>query len=98
MTENRPGYLWAIIQEWLDSMPYPPSQRKLAARLGVSSSVVTDWKYGTGFPKPSALEALAAEMGVPYERVLDAVLKDRGYRRDRGGPADARHTPRASNE
>ncbi len=81
MTETRrPGLLWALIQEWMDSIPYPPSQRKLAARIEVSPSAVSDWKYGDGFPDPAALRRLAAEIGVPYERVLDAVLKDRGYR------------------
>ena len=81
MTEKRrPGLLWALVQEWMDSIPYPPSQRKLAARIRVSASAVSDWKYGSGFPEPAALKRLAAEIQVPYERVLDAVLKDRGYR------------------
>lgn len=80
--EQRPGILWAIVQEWMDSIPYPPSQRKLASRLGVSASAVSDWKYGRGFPDPEHLKVLAAEIGVPYERVLDAVLRDRGYRID----------------
>lgn len=82
-SKQQPGHLWAIVQEWLDSLPYPPSQRKLAARLEVSPSSVSDWKYGTNFPAPDHLMRLAAEIGVPYERVLDAALKDRGYR-----PAD----------
>lgn len=77
---KQPGYLWALIQEWMDSIPYPPSQRKLAKRLEVSPSAVSDWKYGEGFPDPASLRRLAAELGVPYERVLDAVLRDRGYR------------------
>jgi transcriptional regulator with XRE-family HTH domain len=80
---QQPGTLWALVQEWMDSIPYPPSQRKLAARLGVSPSAVSDWKYGEGFPDPDSLHRLAAEIGVPYERVLDAVLKDRGYREDK---------------
>ena len=86
-SERRPGYLWAIVQEWLDSMPYPPSQRKLAARLEVSPTTVSDWKYGEGFPAPEHLRRLAEEIGVPYERVLDAVLKDRGYRAAKPAPA-----------
>ena len=76
------GRLWELIQSWMDSMAYPPSQRRLASRLGVSPTTVSDWKYGTGFPSPAKLHDLAAEIGVPYERVLDAVLRDRGYRDD----------------
>lgn len=86
-SERQPGALWAIIEEWMDSIPYPPSQAKLAERIGVSRSAVTDWKYGDGFPAPELLHALAAEMGVPYERVLDAVLRDRGYRVEPERPA-----------
>lgn len=85
--EQRPGHLWALVQEWLDSMPYPPSQRKLASRIGISPSALSNWKYGEGFPDPEHLRALAAEIGVPYERVLDAVLRDRGYRSDPPNPA-----------
>lgn len=78
--QRRTGHLWAIVQQWLDAMPYPPSQRKLAARLDVSPSIVTDWKYGDGLPMPEHLRRLAEEVGVPYERVLNAALIDRGYR------------------
>jgi transcriptional regulator with XRE-family HTH domain len=94
MTEDdgrRPGYLWAIIQEWMDAMPYPPSQRDLAKRLEISSSVLSDWKYGEGFPSPERLVRLALEIRVPYERVLDAVLIDRGYRAPHG-PTGTRET------
>lgn len=77
---ERTGHVWAVIQEWLDAQPYPPSQRKLAARIGVGHSTLTDWKYARTFPSPEDLRALAAEIGVPYERVLDAALKDGGYR------------------
>lgn len=77
---SRPGALWELIQSWMDSMPYPPSQRKLAGRVGISASAMSDWKYGRGLPDPEDLRRLAAEIGTPYERVLDAVLIDRGYR------------------
>lgn len=78
--EQRPGLLWALIQEWMDSIPYPPSQRRFAARIEVSPSALSDWKYRRGFPGPAALRRLASEIGVPYERALNAVLTDRGYR------------------
>lgn len=85
MDERVPGHLWQVIQEWLDAMPYPPSQRKLAARLDVAPTTVSDWKYGESFPGPEHLRRLADELGVPYERVLDAVLKDQGYRTPNNG-------------
>lgn len=84
--DQRPGLVWALIQDWMDSIPYPPSQRKLAARIGISPSALTDWKYGRGFPGPAEIQRLADEIGAPYERVLDAVLVDRGYRTHRPAP------------
>lgn len=74
------GYLWAVIQEWLDAQPYAPSQRKLAGRIGVGHSTITDWKYARTLPAVDDLKALAEELRVPYERVLDAALIDHGYR------------------
>lgn len=78
--DGRPGYLWAIVQEWRDSMPYPPSERQIAKRLGVSPSALGAWKRAESFPTATNLRALAAEIGAPYERLLNAVLIDQGYR------------------
>ena len=76
-----PGHLWAVVQEWLDSLGiYKPSQRQLAGKIKVSASTLSSWKYGEAFPDPEPLRRLADEIGVPYERVLDAVLRDHGYR------------------
>lgn len=83
---KKAGYLWAVIQEWLDAQPYPPSQRKLAARIDVGHSTITDWKYARTLPAVDDLKALAVELAVPYERVLNAALIDHGYR-------DAPNTP-----
>jgi transcriptional regulator with XRE-family HTH domain len=87
--ERRPGHLWAIVEEWMDSMSYPPSGRKLAQRIGVSHSALTGWKFGESFPSVANLHALAAEIGVPYERLLDAVLIDQGYRQPPGARSRA---------
>lgn len=76
--------LWQEVQEWIDKLPYPPSQAKLARRLGVGNSTVHDWKYGVSSPGPEALRKLADEM-IPVEgrdiaaRLLEAVNKDQGY-------------------
>jgi transcriptional regulator with XRE-family HTH domain len=96
MTEQegrQTGQVWALIQGWMDAMHYPPSQRKLAERLDVSPSTITDWKYRVSFPKADVIEALAAELGMRYERVLDAFLADHGYlleRPTKGGAQEVR--------
>ena len=79
MSERRTSEVWGLIQAWMDSMPYPPSQRKLAERIGVSPGLISDWKYGESMPSPDLVKALADEIGVRYERVLDAFLADHGY-------------------
>lgn len=87
---KQPGFLWSVIREWLDADWNPPSQNKLAARVGVSPSALSDYKYATHMPPPEFLENLAEQIRVPYERVLDAVLKDHGYRRPTPGDLKAR--------
>ncbi|MCM0619821.1 helix-turn-helix domain-containing protein [Nocardioides bruguierae] len=78
---DKPGHLWAVIQDWLDTFRYrPPSQRDLAKVLGVSSSSLTEYKYARNMPPPIVVVRLAREMRVPYELVLNAVLEDHGYR------------------
>lgn len=92
VADDKPGFLWDVIQEWIDSHRYPPTQRQLAKRIGVSHSIITEWKYGRSFPGPEALERLATELRVPYERVLDAALHDAGYRHAEPPEDPARHT------
>lgn len=80
---KRTGHVWVLIQDWLDSIKYPPSQNRLAETLGVSGSSLSDYKYATHMPPPYFVVLLSEEIGVPYEKVLDAVLHDHGYRGDR---------------
>lgn len=82
--------MWALVQEWLDTFTYkPPSQRELAPRLKVSNSTLGDYKYARSMPPPIFVVRLANEIQAPYEKVLDAVLKDRGYRGTRLAYAQA---------
>jgi transcriptional regulator with XRE-family HTH domain len=78
--EAQPGALWALIEQWLDAMSYPPSQARLAERLKISDSTMSEWKYGRSFPSAERVKRLADELGVHPDRVIDAVLIDRGYR------------------
>lgn len=85
-------HLWALIQQWLDQLPYPPSQARLAKRLELRSrNTVSEWKYGESKPTPENLDRLADEMAPVmgpdiWERLLHAVNLDQGYgrQRDRG--------------
>lgn len=78
------SHLWAVIQGWLDVLPYPPNQTRLAKSIGVTRNAVSEWKWGTSRPKPVHLRALADAMEPVagpdiYERLLAAVNRDLGY-------------------
>lgn len=88
MSERQTSAVWGLIQAWMNSMPYPPSQRKLAERIEVSPGLISDWKYGESMPSPELVERLAREIGVRYEKVLDAFLADHGYLLQRPGKGD----------
>ena len=77
-------HLWAVIQEWRDQLPYPPSQRRIAARLDVAPNAVSEWKWGISRPSPENLRKLADEMEAVagrdvYDRLLVALNRDQGY-------------------
>lgn len=70
------GKLWNLIEEWRDSMEYPPSYRQIAIRMGVSQSAFDTWKAPTEIPKRRNLLAISRVTGVPYRRVVDAAVED----------------------
>lgn len=73
------GRLWDIVQRHIDSAPYPPSERQVAAKLGVSPTTLANWREPKKLPSRENLEAIAALAGVRYSVVLDAALYDTGY-------------------
>lgn len=78
---DRPGHVWGLIEEWLDTFRYKkPSQRDIAKVLKVSSSSLGDYKYARSTPPPIFVVRLARLLEVPYEKALDAMLRDTGYR------------------
>ena len=94
-TDSEVSHLWAVVQAWLELLPYPPNQSKLAQRLGVSRSAVSDWKKGVSSPGAQHLRALAIEMQSVlgpdvYARLLEAVNQDQGYLPAASLPAAAR--------
>jgi hypothetical protein len=73
------GQLFDIIQQHMDAQPYGVSQRKIAERLGVSPTTLKNWREPRELIEKKHLEAISALTGVPYLRVLDALLHDIGY-------------------
>lgn len=74
------GHLWGLVQAYIDRQPYPPSVRQIAGRIEVAPTTLTNWGSSlTKMPSRRTLVAFADLAGLPYERVLDAALRDAGY-------------------
>lgn len=73
------GQLYNLIQEHMDSQPYGVSKRQVAGRLGVSPTTLDNWRTPTKLIEREHLKAISSLTGVPYLRVLDALLADIGY-------------------
>lgn len=76
------GLLWDLLQRHIDAAPYPPSERQVAARLGVSPTTLGNWRELKRLPSRENLEAIADLVGVRYSVVLEAALRDTGYHED----------------
>lgn len=73
------GRLFDLIEQHREAQPYPPSYSRIAERVGVSRQTVMNWRTPSKLPETEHLQALAAAIGQPYHRVLDAALIDTGY-------------------
>jgi transcriptional regulator with XRE-family HTH domain len=73
------GKLWELLQRHIDAAPYPPSERQVAHRLGVSPTTLGNWRDPKKLPTRENLQAIADLVGVRYAVVLDAALRDTGY-------------------
>lgn len=79
-SEDEIGHLWRLVQDWLDSEGESPTRRQLAEQLGVSPYTLANWKYGVSSPSPRNLHRLSSQTGIGYDQLIDAMLRDRGYK------------------
>lgn len=75
------GRLFDLIQEHMDAQPYGVSERQIAQRLGVSPTTLKNWRHPVKLIDKDHVLAISELTGVPYLRVLDALLEDIGYLR-----------------
>lgn len=77
------GRLFDIVDEYRDRFaPHPPSYRRIAEQIGVAPQTLNNWRQPTKLLDKEHLRALSEITGVPYQRVLDALLEDIGYLRE----------------
>lgn len=73
------GRLYDLLQAHMDAQPYEVTPADIARRIGVSRQTVLNWKTPTRLIQRDHLIAISSVTGVPYYRVLDALLEDIGY-------------------
>lgn len=83
------GRLYELIQAHVDAQPYGVSERQLAKKLGVSPTTLKNWRAPVRLIAKDHLIAISRVTGVPYQRVLDALLEDIGYLRPDDPPERA---------
>lgn len=84
MVNMKSSHVWQVVERWLEGVPFPPNQSKIAEHVGVSRSAVSDWKSGKTRPAPEHLRALgqmmAPQLGPEVHVMLSmALLEDLGY-------------------
>ena len=82
------GQLYDLIQAHMDSQPYAVSQRQVAGKLEVSPTTLNNWRNPKDLIEKRHLIAISRLTGVPYLRVLDALLHDIGYLREDAAQSD----------
>lgn len=75
------GRLFDLIQAHMDSQPYEVNVAQVAKKIGVTRQTVLNWKHPAKLIDKDHLVSISRLTGVPYQRVLDALLEDIGYLR-----------------
>lgn len=73
------GKFYDLIQQHIDSQPYPVTERQVARRLGVTQTTLANWRHPKRLIEKAHIVAVSELTGVRYGRVLDALLEDIGY-------------------
>lgn len=73
------SHIGDLIQAYQDK--HGTSDRALATRIGVTATLVGKWKRGifVELPKKDRIEALASQITMNYDVLLEAFLLDIGY-------------------
>lgn len=83
------GRLFEIVEEYRARYaPHEPKYSRVAEQVGVSRQTLLNWRKPVGLIDKGHLVALSALTGVPYHRVLDALLADINYLNPDPPPVD----------
>lgn len=87
------GKLYDLIQAHMDAQPYGVSERQVAHKIGVTQTTLSNWREPRKLIAKEHLQSIARVTGVPYLRVLDALLDDIGYLREESDGNAQRSSP-----
>lgn len=87
------GKFYDLIQAHIDAQPYHVPDRQVAGKLGVTQTTLSNWRTPKRLIDKQHLLAVARLTGVPYLRVLDALLEDIGYLREESDGDDRSAAP-----
>jgi transcriptional regulator with XRE-family HTH domain len=73
------GRLFDLLLAHMDAQPYEVKPADIARKIGVSRQTVLNWEHPVKLIRKDHLQAISQITGVPYHRVLDALLEDIGY-------------------
>lgn len=92
--------LWELWIAYCDRIPYPPSERRFARDIGMSPTAFGNWQHGISrLPDRHNLARFARQINMPYDKILDAALRDSGYLPEpaqEGGEGNAGSAPSTS--
>lgn len=85
------GRLFDLVEAYRSRYaPHEPSYSRIAEQVGVSRQTLLNWRTPKELLDKQYLVSLADVTGVPYQRVLDALLEDIGYLRPDQEPTTKR--------
>lgn len=75
-SEKPTGAVWALLDAWARNHPLKPKQSQMAGLFGVSSSLVSQWKYCESTMQPDDMARVSEETGIPYDELAQALRED----------------------
>lgn len=69
-TNRKPTALWLRIEQWAQQQVFEPNQTQMAKYFEVSTSALSNWKYGDDVPTLPNLLMLADKTGIDLAELI----------------------------
>lgn len=75
-SEKPTGAVWELLLAWKQDHPLRPNQSQMAGLFGVSSSLLSNWKYMESRMQTDDMQNISDKTGIAYEDLARAVSAD----------------------